>query len=144
MDMRDETGRVYGRSIPVIITDLLTHLATLVRKEGELARAEVTEKITQASRGFILVAVGAVLLMPALVILLQAATAALAENGYTSASAALIVGGATLIIGLILLAVGASRLKAENLLPNKTIHQLQHDAAVAKQMRQDDDLQRAA
>jgi len=142
--MTDETGRVYGRSIPVIVTELLTHLATLVRKEGELARAEVAENITQAGRGFTLVVVGAVLLVPALVILLQAATAAMAENGYTPASAALIVGGATLIIGLILLAAGSSRLKAKNLLPNKTIHQLQHDAAVAQQMRQDNDLQRAA
>ena len=52
--------------------------------------------------------------------------------------ASLAVGGAALLIGLALLAWGVSRLKAERLVPNKTIEQLQRDVAVAaQQMRTD-------
>jgi hypothetical protein len=42
------------------------------------------------------------------------------------------VGGTALLIGLILLLVGVSWLRAETLAPSKTIEQLQRDAAVAK------------
>jgi hypothetical protein len=45
---------------------------------------------------------------------------------------ALAIGGGLLIIGLILMLVGISRLKAKNLVPSKTIHQLKEDAALAK------------
>ena len=46
--------------------------------------------------------------------------------------AALIVGGATLVLGLVLLAVGIGKLKAARPVPTKTIEQLQRDAEVAK------------
>jgi hypothetical protein len=41
--------------------------------------------------------------------------------------------------------VGIGQFKAKRLVPNRTIHQLQEDAAVAKhQVRRDHDYQRAA
>ena len=134
-----------SRSIPDILSDLLGQFTTLVRKEGELARTEMSEKVSQIAAGLVLVVIGAVLLMPALVVLLEAAVAALERTGMAPPSAALIVGGAVLLIGLILLMVGISRFKAKNLLPNKTINQLQEDASVAKrQVRADNGYQRAA
>ena len=55
------------------------------------------------------------------------------------------IGGCALLLGFILVAIGASRLRVKALMPNKTIQQVQHDAATAKQqMRQSYDLQRAA
>jgi hypothetical protein len=49
------------------------------------------------------------------------------------------------VLGIVLVAIGLSRLRVKNLIPNKTIQQLQHDAAAAKQqMRHDYDQQRAA
>jgi hypothetical protein len=55
------------------------------------------------------------------------------------------VGGCALVLGFILVAIGISRLRAKSLMPNKTIQQLQYDAAAAKQqMRHDYDQQRAA
>lgn len=122
-----------NRSIPEIFSDLIGQLTTLVRKEGQLARTEISEKISSAAGGLTYVAAGAVLIMPALVILLGAMAAALVESGMSSALAALIVGGATLVIGVVLLMTGMGRLKAGNLVPEKTIHQLQQDAQVAKQ-----------
>ena len=133
------------RSIPDILSDLLTQFTTLVRKEGELARTEMSEKVGQVAAGLVLVMFGAVLLMPALVVLLEAAVAGLERGGIAPPWAALIVGGVVLVVGLILRMIGISRLKAKNLLPQKTIHQLQEDASVAKrQVRTDDGYQRAA
>jgi F0F1-type ATP synthase assembly protein I len=137
--------RPYERSIPEIITDLLGQFPTLVRKETQLARAEISEKITQMGVGIALIAGGAVLLIPALVILLEAGVAALEQAGLDPAVSALIAGGGALLIGIVLLMVGISRLKAENLVPQKTIHRFQEDASMAKrQVRSDDEYERAA
>jgi hypothetical protein len=135
-----------SRSLPDIFADILGQATTLLRKEGQLARAEMAEKISQAAVGLGLIVFGAVLLIPALVILLDAAVAALVRNGILEHWSALIVGGSALTLGLILALVGASRLKARRLMPSRTIEQLQQDAAVAKQqMRNDNEqIQRAA
>jgi putative superfamily III holin-X len=123
-----------NRSIAEIFTDLMTQLTVLLRKEGQLARTEMSEKITQVAVGLGLIVGGSVLLTPALVILLQAGVSALITSKIVDEPwAPLIVGGAVLVIGLILLLVGMSRLKAEALLPSRTIQQLQSDMRVAKQ-----------
>jgi hypothetical protein len=111
----------------------LTQFPTLARKESQLARAEMSEKITQVAFGLAFIVGGAVLLTPALVVLLQAAVAALEQAQFKSTVAALIVGGAVLLIGIILLIIGINRMKADNLVPKRTIHQIQEDASVAKQ-----------
>ena len=136
----------YQRSIPEIIGDLFSQLTTLLRMETQLARAEMSENMTGLARGLGLVIGGAVLLIPALVILLQAGVAALtAAYGLASYWSALIVGGGVLILGIILLLVGTSRLKLESIMPSRTVHQLQQDASVAKQKaRQENEPRRAA
>jgi hypothetical protein len=133
------------RSILDITSDLLAQFPILVRKEGQLARAELSEKISQVGMGLALIGVGAVLLIPALVVLLIAAVNALQEAGFEPAIAALIVGGSALLIGVILLFIGINRMKVEKLVPSRTIHQLQEDALVAKQqVRAANDYDRAA
>lgn len=135
-----------SRSIPEIFTDVINQFTGLLRKEGQLARAEMSEKITQVAAGLGLIVGGSVLLTPALVILLQAAVSALITNNIIKEPwAPLIVGGAVFVIGIILLLVGLSRLKADALLPNRTIQQIQSDVRVAKQQVSDTyDQQRAA
>jgi len=135
-----------NRSVPELFGDLIGQLSTLLRKEGQLARTEVSENISRAAVGLgLIVGGGAVLLIPALVVLLEAAVAALGDLGMSPAAAAGIVGGCAAVIGLILAAIGASWLRAKSLLPSKTIQQLQNDAATARrQMRYDNELQRAA
>jgi uncharacterized membrane protein YqjE len=134
-----------NRSIADLLRDVIAQVTTLLRKETELARVELSENISRAALGLGLVVGGAVLLIPALVILLEAAVAALEQNGMRPAEAAGIIGGIVLVLGFILIAIGTSRLRVRNLMPNKTIHQLQQDATAAKQqMRRDYGLQRAA
>jgi uncharacterized membrane protein YqjE len=134
-----------NRSIADVLRDMITQVTTLLRKETELARVELSENVSRAAIGLGLIVGGAVLLIPALVILLEAAVAALEQNGMRPAEATAIVGGCALVLGFILVAIGLSRLRVTSLMPNKTIQQLQQDAAAAKQqMRRDYDLQRAA
>jgi hypothetical protein len=133
------------RSIPNLFSSLVTQLTNLVRTEGELARAEISEGIGRMGTALALVVAGAVLLIPALVVLLNAAVAALIENGMTASVAALIVGGVVLIVGIVLVMVGIKSLKPNRLIPSRTIGQLSRDAEVAKnQMRSRHELQRAA
>ncbi|MFY9839710.1 MAG: phage holin family protein [Xanthobacteraceae bacterium] len=135
-----------NRSIADVFTEVVNQFTTLLGKEGQLARVEISEKITQAAVGIGLIVGGSVLLTPALVILLQAGVSALITNNIVGEPwAPLIVGGVVFVIGIILLLVGMSRLKAEALVPNRTIQQIQSDVRVAKQQVRDDyDQQRAA
>jgi hypothetical protein len=136
---------VSTRSIPEILTDLVSQFSTLLSKEGQLARAELAENIAKAASGLGLAVVGAVLLIPALTILLGAAVIALNQYGLAAPLAAVAIGGAVFIIGVILLFLGIGRLKAKHMLPSRTLHQLQRDASTAKdQMRQKHELHRAA
>ena len=133
------------RSMPEIFTDVINQFTTLLMKEGELARTEMSEKTTQVAVGLGLIVGGSVLLTPALVILLQAGVSALITNNIVMEPwAPLIVGGAVFLIGIILLLIGISRLKADALMPNKTIHQIQRDVSVAKQQVRENYEQRAA
>lgn len=135
-----------GRSLPEIFSDLIAQFTRLLQKEGQLARAEVSENIGKAATGIGFVIGGAVLLIPALVVLLDAAVAAITERGHLAPYwSALIVGGGVLIIGLLLLAFGASRLRLSNMIPTRTMQQLQRDASVAKsQFEESHELHRAA
>jgi len=135
-----------ARSIPEILTDLLSQFTALIRTEARLARAEISENLSAAATGLGLIVIGAVLLIPGLVVLLEAAVAALQKYGLESHWAALAVGGGVLLIGLILLVVGMSRLSVRRLVPSRTLEQIQQDANVAReQTRSDhDQVQRAA
>ncbi len=120
------------RGFPDLLSDMVTQASSLFRSEVRLVRAEVDQKISQATSGATLALIGAVLLMPALVILMTAGVAALVEAGMSDAVAALLVGGGGLAIGAILLFIGVNKLKAENLSPTATISQLRSDASLAK------------
>jgi hypothetical protein len=136
----------YQRSVPEIISDLFVQLMTLMRKEAELARVEMSENVASVGRGLGMIVGGAVLLIPALVILLQAGVAALQDRAHLAPYwSALIVGGIVLILGIILLLIGIGRLRIENIMPSKTVNQLRRDASVAKQqVSQDNEPRRAA
>ena len=124
-----------NRSIPDLLMHLVRQLTELIRSEGQLARAEISEKMEKVTGASIMIGAGAGLLLPALVILLQAAVAALVEAGWSAGLAALVVGVIALAIGGVLCAMGFQRLKAVSLVPQKTIRQIQEDVAVATETR---------
>jgi hypothetical protein len=124
----------YGniRPIPEIFTDLIGQVTSLVRKEGQLARAEISEKATRALTGMAMILLGSVLLIPALVILMQAGIMGLIDNGADPTIAALLIGGGVLLIGMVIGLVGWSWVKPTSLVPDKTIDQLKRDAQVPR------------
>ena len=87
-----------SRSIPELFSDAVGQLAKLISNEFELARTELSEKVSQAGRAAGMIGAGAVILIPALVLLLFAFAAALIRSGLSEPVAYLIVGmGAALL-----------------------------------------------
>jgi len=122
------------RTIPELLSDVLAQLAKLIGNEFDLAKTELSTKAGQVGRGVMLIGIGAVFLMPALVMLLLAAAAALMHAGYTDPVAYLMTGGAAVLIAAILIGVGISRLSGDALNPSITLEQLQRDKMAAKEM----------
>lgn len=121
------------RSVFDLFGDLVDQTSTLFRKEVQLAKAEVSEKVGQVGSAVSSVAIGAVFMVAALVILLEAAVYWLDYLDVPPRFGALIVGVIVAIIGAVLLKKGTNAVSAANLAPNRTTEQLQRDAAVVKE-----------
>lgn len=121
------------RSVPALFSDLIENVTTLFRKEVQLAKTELSEKASQVGTASASVGVGGVVLLAALIFLLHAVVAWLAVAGIPPHWGFLIVGVVVAIIGYVALQKGISNLKAAQLMPSRTVEQLQRDAAVAKE-----------
>lgn len=126
-----EVEVVRERSIGTLFQELSRELGTLLRQESELAKAEIREKAGQLGSGVGELGAGAFVAFAGFLILLQAAVYALGPIVDSMALAALLVGGAALAIGVLLLVRGRGRLKAEKLVPTRTIESLRQDAELA-------------
>ena len=123
-----------NRSIPELFSDAVGQLAKLIGNEFELARAELSEKASQVGRAVGLIGAGAIILMPALVLLLFAVSAALIRSGFSEPVAYLIAGGGAALVSVALIATGLSRLSGDARKPSMTIEQVQRDKVAAKEM----------
>lgn len=130
---RGSRGDQDYRSTPGLFTDLFDQTIRLVSSEFALARAEASEKITQAVTGFTLIVGGAVFLIGAVNILLAAAVTALVEAGIAAPWSSLIVAAAAAVIGAILAWAGLSNLKTSRLAPRRTAEQIRRDAHFIKE-----------
>jgi uncharacterized membrane protein YqjE len=99
----------------------------LIITEGRLLRTELGEKIGILGVGVALAAGGAILLITAVVLLFVAAISALMDHGLSLTVATLIVFGAVLLLGVGCLWFGLRQLQPDNLMPKKTIAQVQKD-----------------
>jgi hypothetical protein len=124
------------RSIPELFGEAVGQFAKLVGNEFALARAELSEKMAQAGRAAAMIGAGAVLMIPALVLLLFAAAAALIRSGLSDPVAYLIAGGGAAVLAGALIAVGLQRLSGDALKPSVTLEQVQRDKLAAKEMVQ--------
>ena len=119
--------------ISELFADALMQLAKLMGNELQLARAEIAVKASEAISAVGLVVGAGISLIPALVLLLIALAAWIEELGTRSSIAHLIAGAVGLVIGGILAGIGMNRLKANPLVPKRTLDQLQRDVAAAKE-----------
>jgi hypothetical protein len=123
-----------SRSIPELFSDAVGQLAKLVGNEFELARVELSEKASQVGRAAAMIGAGAVILMPALVLLLFAVSAALIRGGFSEPVAYLLTGAGAALISAVLIATGMGRLSGDALKPSVTLDQVQRDRVAAKEM----------
>jgi len=121
-----------GRSTPSLIGDVIQQVTDLFRAEIRLFRAEIDQKISQATRAVAFIAVAAVLFIGALFCWLGAAVDGLASTGLQRYWAGLIVGAVVAIIGAVFLMRALSNLKPANLKPQKSLDQIQKTMAVVK------------
>jgi xanthine/uracil permease len=122
------------RTISQLFSELTKETSDLVRQEVRLAKAETSEKITQAGKGIAMLAAGALVAFAGLLALV--AFLIIALNGVMQTwLAALIVGALVMIIGVALLQKGRNELKAQNLVPRRTTESLRRDGQLVKEHR---------
>ena len=122
------------RSISRLFGDALENLSKLLRTEIQLARAEISEKASQAAVGAGMLVGALFLLTPALVLFLIAFALWLIQLGLSPVTAHFLSGCVALIASAALAFVGASRLKPSALTPQVTIREVKQDIAAAKEM----------
>ena len=107
--------------------EILKAYVRLIVTEGRLLRTELGEKIGLIGLGVALTAGGGVLLITAVVLLFVAAISALVDYGFGLTVATLIVFAAVILLGTGCLWFGLRQLQPDNLIPKKTIRQVQKD-----------------
>jgi predicted phage tail protein len=106
-----------------LLADLVASMTALVSKEVELAKAELMEKAADAGRGAGQILCGGAFAFCGLLLLLAAATLGLSHI-LAPWLAALVVGGAVILLGLVLMMAGRAKLKALTLQPRRTLSNL--------------------
>ena len=119
------------RGLGALIGDLVRDSTKLMRQEIDLAKAEMAEKAGQVGRGGAMLAIGGLIGFAGLLFLLLAAVYGLATL-VPPWLAALIVGVVTVLVGVVVLSIGRSRLSADGLVPRRTLATLREDQSWAK------------
>ena len=128
-----------SRSLAALFSDLWRETTTLVHEEAELAKAELSDKLSKGLTGIGELATGGAVLFAGLVVLLFAAVNGLElvlPEPHANWLAPLIVGVVAMIIGFLALARGRANMKASNLAPERTFESLRRDANLAKEHMQ--------
>lgn len=124
---------------PKSMTDLIRHLATdlstLLSKEVELAKAEVGESVSEAKLAVSGMATGGVISIAGLVVLLMSAVYGL-SNVVAPWLAALVVGAAALIVGLVMASSAKKKLSARALVPERTLESAKKDKKILERAAQ--------
>jgi xanthine/uracil permease len=125
--LRDE------RSLGDLFSDLSRETTTLVRKEVQLAKAELTQSATEAARGIGMLVAGGAVAYAGLLFLLLAIVYGLIDAGWDAWLSALVVGLVVVAIGAILVLRARESLKPANLAPRRTVETLKEDQEWAKE-----------
>jgi len=121
------------KSAVALLGDLVRQVSTLVQKELNLLRTEVSEKLNQAGVALGLIVAGAILAITALNVLTAALVAGLAALGIHGGWAALTVGVVIAVLAYLLIRKGTSDLKASRLAPERTLRSVRADAAAVEE-----------
>ncbi|MBA3564074.1 MAG: phage holin family protein [Gammaproteobacteria bacterium] len=130
-DFMDQPQFKEDQPVGTLLSTFAHELSTLVRQEAQLVKADLRESATDFKSGLGELAGGAIIAFAGCLVLLMAAVYGLALELPLWLSA-LIVGGAALLIGLIVLSRARKNLASRNLTPDHAVHSLRKDAQIAK------------
>ena len=114
-----KTSKDDVRTISILLGDALSQFAKLFQNEVDLAKAELDEKAQQVFGAIAFIGGGAILVIPALVMVLFALSAALMAAGWSQALSYLASAILAALIAGALFAIGINRLDARNLAREK-------------------------
>lgn len=126
------------RPMTGLISDIFRDISDLVREEIALAKAEASEKLTKMQVALIAIAIGGAVAFAGLIVLLDAAVYALGNVmgplvQRFPALPALIVGAVVVIVGIIMIKLGADRFSANNLRLQRTMENVDRDRMVVRE-----------
>jgi Flp pilus assembly protein TadB len=125
--------RTEERSLGELFAELSRETSTLIRKQFELARVELSDKLSRAGRHAALIGIGGALAHAALLTGIAALVLALiALFNLAAWAAALIVGVLLGVGGYALLRSGIAAFRRERLRPDETIRTLKESAEWAR------------
>jgi putative superfamily III holin-X len=125
-----------NRSLISLVADLFRETSTLVHQEAELAKAELSEKVSEVGKGIAAIAIGGAILFAGFIVLLLAACNGLAmmlPEQHAGWLAPLIVGLAVMVLGFIAVGIGKHELSGSNLKPSRTMESLRQDSQLVKE-----------
>jgi fatty acid desaturase len=120
------------RSLSTLLSDLASETVELLRQELALFKAELQEKLSKAGIGAAALAAAALIAFSGWLFLLLAAVFAL-DLVLPIWAAALIVGVLVVAVAGALALYGKSRLRADALMPERTMRSLREDQAWIKE-----------
>jgi hypothetical protein len=129
-----ETGKSDLHNISSLVGDAMTQVAKLFQNEVDLAKAELGEKVRKLGGALGLLAGGAVLVIPAIVMVLFALSSALIAAGWSPTLAYLASAIVAAAISGALIVVGIKRLDVGSVAPQETMRQLERDKDTLKGM----------
>lgn len=121
------------RSIGDLFGDLTRDMGTLVRKEVQLAKTEVTQSASKMGKDVASMAIGGAIAYAGLLVLLAALVIILGTIGVPWWLSALLVGLIVTGVGVALIMRGREALKQVNLAPKQTMQTIKEDAEWAKE-----------
>jgi predicted phage tail protein len=128
MEARDER-----RGIGTLLSDLGNQVGTLVRKEIELARLEITAGVGKATRGAALAGVGGALVYAGSLVLMAALVLGLIAMGMEPWLSALLVGGLAVAVGAVIASTGVRQIHASDLAPKQTAETIRENVDFVKE-----------
>ena len=123
--------RAEDRSLSELLSDVTGEIATLFRKEVELARAETSEQVSRAAKAGAMLGAAAVVGFLTLILLAFAAAWGLSEV-VPEGVAFLIVGLVFGIVAAVLASAGKKKIASVNPMPEQTVETVKADVQVAK------------
>ena len=117
-----------NRTLGEMFAELSREIRTLVHQEIQLARTELTEKVSRVGKGVGFIIGGALVAYGGLLAIVAAIVLALTAMGLPAWAAALVAGILVAGGGYLLIRSGLAALRPDRLTPQQTIDMLKEDA----------------